>query len=294
MAAEHLSPDRSARRIEQGFLVDSHTHLDLLDLRPVGGSLQRVIAEARAAGLGHMLCVAVSLRRLPRMLEIVRRWPGVSATAGLHPNDRGEPDEPDEAALAEAASAPEVVAVGETGLDYYRSEGDLEWQRERFRRHIRVARALGLPLVVHSRAAGADTLAILRGEGAAEVGGVLHCFTDGWETARQALDLGFHISFSGIVTFRNAEALREVARRVPLDRMLVETDAPYLAPVPKRGKPNFPAYVRHTAERIAALRGEPLARIAEATTEAFFACFPRARGRGVLPEPAEAAGAAGA
>jgi len=269
----HLSADQPAQRIDESFLVDSHTHLDLLDLRPAGGSLERVIAEARAAGLGHMLCVAVSLRRLPRMLEIVRRWPGISATAGLHPNDRGEPREPDEAALAAAASAPEVVAIGETGLDYYRSEGDLEWQRERFRRHIRVARALGLPLVVHSRAAGADTLAILREEGAAEVGGVLHCFTDGWETARQALDLGFHVSFSGIVTFRNAEALREVARKVPADRILVETDSPYLAPVPMRGKPNEPAWVQYVAECVAEVRGEPLEALAEVTTRNFHTLF---------------------
>ncbi len=256
-------------------LVDSHTHLDLLDLRPVGGSLAAVMEQAREAGVGHMLCVAVNLRRLPPMLEIVHAWPGVSATAGLHPNDRREP-EPDEEALAAAARDPAVVAIGETGLDYYRCEGELEWQRERFRRHIRVARALGLPLVIHSREAAADTLRILAEEGAGEVGGVMHCFADDWETARRAMDLGFHISFSGIVTFRNAEALREVARRVPLDRMLVETDAPYLAPVPMRGKPNFPAYVRHTAEHIAALRGEPFERIAEATTANFFACFPRA------------------
>jgi len=256
-------------------LVDSHTHLDMLDLRPVGGTLARVMEMAREAGVTHMLCVSVSLGRLPRMLEIVRAWPGVSATAGVHPNERCA-EEPDEEALAAAARDPAVVAIGETGLDYYRSEGDLEWQRERFRRHIRVARALGLPIVVHSRAAAEDTLRILAEEHAGEVGGVMHCFAEDWETARRAMDLGFLISFSGIVTFRNAETLREVARRVPLDRMLVETDAPYLAPVPMRGKPNFPAYVRHTAERIAELRGEPLERVAESTTRNFFACFHRA------------------
>jgi TatD DNase family protein len=170
-----------------------------------------------------------------------------------------------------------VVAIGETGLDYYRVEGDTGWQRERFRTHIRAARRCGKPLVIHTRAAAEDTLAIMREEGASEAGGVMHCFTETWEVAEAALALGFHISFSGIVTFKNAQALKEVARRVPLDRMLVETDSPYLAPVPHRGKPNQPAFVRHVAEEVARLRGIAFEEVARRTTENFFRLFAHAR-----------------
>jgi TatD DNase family protein len=184
------------------------------------------------------------------------------------------------AELVALAARPKVVAIGETGLDYYRLTGDLSWQRERFRRHIRAARECAKPLVIHTRSAAADTLAIMREERAGEAGGVMHCFTETWEVAEAAIDLGFHISFSGIVTFRNAQQLKEVARRVPLERMLIETDSPYLAPVPFRGKTNQPAYVRHVAEEIARLRDIPLEQVAGATSANFFGLF------GVTPHAA--------
>ena len=175
--------------------------------------------------------------------------------------------------LVERAARPKVVAIGETGLDYYRETGDLEWQRERFRTHIRAARRTGKPLVIHTRAAAADTLRIMREEGAGDAGGVMHCFTETWDVASAALDLGFHISMSGIVTFRNAQDLKEVARRVPLDRLLIETDSPYLAPVPFRGKRNQPAYVAHVAAEVARLRDVPLETIGAATSANFFKLF---------------------
>lgn len=253
-------------------LVDSHCHLDMVDLGPYGGDLERLLAATREAGVGHLLCVCIDMERWPQVLGLARRYDEVSASVGVHPNER-EGREPDEDELVALAADAEVVAVGETGLDYYRSEGDLEWQRERFRRHIRAARRSRKPLIIHSREAREDTLRILREEGAADVGGVMHCFTETWEMARAAMDMNFYISFSGVVTFRSADALREVARQVPLERMLVETDAPYLAPVPYRGKSNQPAFVRLVAEQIAALRGLALEEIAERTTENFFALF---------------------
>jgi TatD DNase family protein len=191
----------------------------------------------------------------------------------VHPDERGDGREASEEELVELAADPKVVAIGETGLDYFRVEGDTGWQRERFRRHIRAARACGKPLVIHTREAAADTLRILEEEGAGEVGGVMHCFTESLEVAQAAMRLGFHISFSGIVTFKNALALKEVARAVPLERMLVETDSPYLAPVPHRGRTNEPAYVRHVAEEIARLKGMAPEAVAEATTRNFFALF---------------------
>jgi TatD DNase family protein len=190
----------------------------------------------------------------------------------VHPDYTDTP-EPTVAELVAKAATPKVVAIGETGLDYYRLEGDLTWQRERFRRHIRAARECGKPLVIHTRAAAEDTLAIMREERAGEAGGVMHCFTETWDVAQAALDLGFHVSFSGIVTFKNAVALKDVARRVPLARMLIETDSPYLAPAPHRGKRNQPAWVRFVGEEIARLREAPVAEIARATTDNFFRLF---------------------
>lgn len=257
-------------------LVDSHCHLDRLDLKPFDGDLQGALDLARDNGVGFMLCVCINLETFPRVLELARNHPHIATTVGVHPNDHpGTAVDPD--LLRWHAAEPEVVAIGETGLDYFRSEGDLDWQRERFRDHIRVAREVGKPLVVHSRDARADTLPILEEEGAGEAGGVMHCFVDDWETARRALDLGFYISFSGIVTFKSAAEVQDVARRVPAERLLVETDAPYLAPVPYRGKPNQPAYVRHVAEHVAGLRGTTPEAIAETTTENFFRLFHRAR-----------------
>lgn len=259
-------------------LVDSHCHLNMLELDALCGSLAQVIGAASEQGVGHMLCVSVDIETFPQVLGLAREHTNVSASVGLHPNSRGV-HEPSVEELVQLAQDPQVVAIGETGLDYYRSprepEGDGgEWQHERFRRHIAAARAARKPLIVHSRDARADTLRILREEHADEVGGVMHCFTEDWDTARAAIDLNFHISFSGIVTFKNAVALKEVAKRVPLDRLLVETDSPYLAPVPFRGKTNQPAYVRHVAEHIAELRGQPFDVIADATSRNYFGLFP--------------------
>lgn len=227
--------------------------------------------------VGWALCAGVTLERFPAMLELVRSAPNFFAAVGVHPDTETEAREADLESLLNLAEDPRVVAIGETGLDYYRLKGDLEWQRERFRTHIRAAKRCGKPLIIHTRAAAVDTLRVLKEEGAEEVGGVFHCFTETADVARQALDLGFHISFSGIVTFKNAVDLKAVARWVPLDRLLVETDAPYLAPVPYRGKINQPAYVLHVAQEIARLRELPLETVAQASTENFFRLFRHAR-----------------
>lgn len=254
-------------------IVDSHCHLDLLDLASCGGSLDAVLDNARANGVEHMLCVSVNLERFPTMLALAERYERVSASVGVHPNERNGLD-PGVDELVALARHPKVVAIGETGLDYYRSEGDLGWQHERFRRHIAAAKTAGKPLIVHSREAREDTLHVLREEGADQVGGIMHCFVEDWDAARRAMDMHFYISFSGIVTFKNARELQEVAKRMPLDRMLVETDTPYLAPVPHRGKPNQPAYVRHVVEHIASLRGASVEEIAAATTHNYYTLFP--------------------
>jgi TatD DNase family protein len=203
----------------------------------------------------------------------------VFASVGVHPNER-EGRDPSADELVALAADPKVVAIGETGLDYYRSEGDLEWQRERFRRHIAAAKACGKPLIIHMRDATDDTLRVMRDERAGDIGGVMHCFSNDWDAARRALDLGFFISFSGIVTFKNALELREVAAKTPSDRLLVETDSPYLAPVPHRGKPNYPGYTRHVAELIAQVRGVPYEEIARASTHNFFGLFATAQPTG--------------
>jgi TatD DNase family protein len=253
-------------------LVDSHCHLDRIDLAPYGGDFGAFVAATRAAGVGHMLCVAIDLAAYPEMLALVEPHDDVSVSVGVHPNER-DAAEPEPDALAALARHPRNVAIGETGLDYFHGKGDLEWQRERFRRQIAAARIARKPLIVHSRDARADTLAILREEGARDVGGVMHCFTEDWDTAAAAMDLGFHISFSGIVTFRNADALREVARRVPDDRLLIETDSPYLAPVPHRGKPNEPRHVAHVAALIAELRCTDVDAVAALTRDNFARLF---------------------
>ena len=253
-------------------LVDSHCHLDMLDLEPFGGTIDGVLQAAAANDVGHFLCVSINMEDYPNMLGIVESQANVSASVGLHPNERGG-HEPGIDELVELAQHPKVVAIGETGLDYFRSEGELDWQRERFRVHIRAAKACGKPIIVHSRDAPEDTIAILDEEGAQEVGGVMHCFTGDWAMAEQAMALNFHISFSGIVTFKSAIGLQAVAREMPAERMLVETDCPYLAPVPHRGKPNQPAYVRHTAEFIAELRGMSYEQLAAITTENYLNLF---------------------
>ena len=255
------------------FLVDSHCHLDHLDLALHEGKLDNALAAAKEQGVGHMLCVCITLKEFPEVLRIARHYPHVSASVGLHPNEVDIDKEPTAEDLIALANDKKIVAVGETGLDYFRSQGDVEWQRERFRQHIRAARATGKPLIIHTRQAKEDTLRIMREENAAEVGGVMHCFTEDWAMASAALDMNFYISISGIVTFRNALEIQAVAKQVPLDRLLIETDSPYLAPIPFRGKPNEPAYVRYVAECIAGLRMISLMEVAEQTTANFFKLF---------------------
>jgi len=251
-------------------LVDSHCHLPLL-----GGDrgTAEYLAAAAEVGVSHVLCVAVDLESYPGVIALARQFPNVFASVGIHPNGEHEARDTSLEEMCELAADPRVVAIGETGLDYYHQKGDTSLQHARFRLQIQAAIAAGKPLIVHTRDAAADTIRLLREEGAERVGGVMHCFVEDWPTAAAAMELGFYISFSGIVTFRNATALQEVARQVPLARLLVETDAPWLAPVPRRGKPNEPAYVRHTAEFLAALRGEDYETLAAATTRNFFTLF---------------------
>ncbi len=231
-----------------------------------------ILEQARANDIEHMLCVAIDMEGSPDIIELANQHDMISASVGVHPNTE-MPGPVDEDAFLELAANEQVVAIGETGLDYFRSEGDLEWQRDRFRQHIKLARELSKPLIIHTRDAKADTLKILKEEGADTVGGVMHCFVEDWETAQAAMDLGFYISFSGIVTFKNAQDLQAVARQVPLDSMLVETDSPYLAPVPFRGKTNQPAFVRHVAEFIAELKQTDFADVARTTTENYYKLF---------------------
>ena len=249
--------------------VDSHCHINFPELVE---QLPAVLDAMAANKVTHALCISVNLPELPGVLKLAAEQENLYATVGVHPDAEDTP-EPSVDDLVALAARPKVVAIGETGLDYYRLTGDLEWQRKRFRTHIRAAHACGKPLVIHTRSAGDDTLAIMREERAGEAGGVMHCFTETWEVAQAALEQGFHISFSGIVTFKNAQALKDVARRVPLERMLIETDSPYLAPVPYRGKTNQPAYVRYVAEEIARLRGVSVEEVARATSANFFRLF---------------------
>jgi TatD DNase family protein len=259
-------------------LVDSHCHLDFPEL---AGDLPGLLGTMQKNRVGWALCAGVTLERFPEMLAIVKSQPNLFAAVGVHPDTETDGEEPareaDVETLVALAADPKVVAIGETGLDYYRLTGDLEWQRERFRTHIAAAKICGKPLIIHTRSASADTLRVLKEEGGDSVGGVFHCFTEDLDTARQALDLGFHISFSGIVTFKNALQIKAVAQSVPLDRLLVETDSPYLAPVPYRGKLNQPGYVLHVAEEIARLRELPLETVIETTTDNFFRLFSQAK-----------------
>jgi len=253
--------------------VDSHCHLNFPEL---AANLDEILENMRRNEVSHALCVGVTLDKFPEIRALAEQHEHIFASVGVHP-DHELDAEPAQELLVQLALHPKVVAIGETGLDYFRLTGDLEWQRERFRTHIRAARACGKPLIVHTREAALDTLRIMREEGANNIGGVMHCFTETLEIAQAALALNFHISFSGIVTFKNAHALKEVARQVPLDRMLIETDAPYLAPAPFRGKINQPAYVKHVAEEIARLRGVSVEEIGRATTENFHRLFRTAR-----------------
>jgi TatD DNase family protein len=251
-------------------LVDSHCHLDLIE--DEGVALSDVMQQAQAQGITHLLTVSTRLSGVPRLLRYTEQYAQVTTSVGLHPNEH-EDVEPSVETLVSMAAPEKVVAIGETGLDYFRSEGDLAWQRDRFRVHIEAAKQLQKPLIIHSRQAKEDTLAVLKDTKASEVGGVMHCFSEDWATAQAAMELGFYISFSGVVTFKNAQDLRSVAKRVPLDRLLVETDAPYLAPMPHRGQRNQPAFVAHTAQLLADVRETSLADIARATTDNFQRLF---------------------
>ncbi|MFO8025388.1 TatD family hydrolase [Thiohalophilus sp.] len=254
------------------YLVDSHCHLDRIDLEPFDGKLEGALQNAREHGIEHMLCVCINMENRTDVLDVARNHDFISASVGVHPNE-DEGHDPEVEELVELAADENIVAIGETGLDYFRSEGDLQWQRDRFRRHIAAAKQSDKPLIIHMREATDDTLRILKEERADEIGGVMHCFVEDWETAKKALDLNFYISFSGIVTFKSAKALQEVAKNVPADRYLVETDSPYLAPVPYRGKSNQPAWTRHVAEFISDLRETDLETVAEQTTNNYFELF---------------------
>jgi len=249
--------------------VDSHCHLDFPEL---AANLPDILKKMENNRVAHALCVSVNLPDWPGLIDIVERNEALWASIGVHP-DYEDTVEPDVQFLVEKSKHPKVVAIGETGLDYFRLTGDLTWQRDRFRTHIRAAREAKLPLIIHTRSSSDDTIAIMREENAREAGGVMHCFTESWEVACQAMDLGFYISFSGIVTFKSAKELQEVARQMPLDRILIETDAPYLSPVPYRGQVNDPSKVIHVAQMIADLRNVPLSVIEEYSTNNFFNLF---------------------
>lgn len=256
-------------------LIDSHCHLDRLDLAAHGGSLDAALDAARTAGVGHFLCIGVSADNAATVKGLAERYADVDCSVGVHPLDLEPGAEPALDWLLGELAHPKVVAIGETGLDYHYEPESAALQQASFRLHLEAARITGKPVIVHTREARADTLALLR-EAALPQAGVLHCFTEDWEMAKAALDIGFYISLSGIVTFRNAEALRDVARQVPAHRLLVETDSPYLAPVPHRGKPNLPQYVREVAEYLAVLRGVSFETLAEQTSSNFKRLFPLA------------------
>ena len=251
-------------------LVDSHCHLDFPELR---ADLPGILSRMGDNGVSHALTISTTLETFPAVRQVAHGLPNVWCSAGVHPDERRDGREATLEELLALADDAKVVAIGETGLDYFRVEGDTEWQRERFRTHIRAARRCGKPLVIHTRSAAEDTLRIMREEGAEDAGGVMHCFTETWEVAEAAMAMGFHISFSGIVTFKNAKALREVAAAIPLERMLIETDSPYLAPVPHRGQTNQPGFVKHVAEEIARVRGMTAEAVGDITTRNFFRLF---------------------
>ena len=257
-------------------LVDSHCHLNFLDSNEFDNQMDNVIARALEEHIEHLLCVCVEIEDYPYLKQLAETYKNISISVGIHPNTELE-SEIQEPFLSELAQHPACIAIGETGLDYYRTESHeaKEKQRQRFREHIRSALITGKPLIIHTRQAADDTLKIMAEEGADKIGGVMHCFAETWEVARQALDLNFYISFSGILTFKNAVDLQEVAKKVPIDRILIETDSPYLAPVPFRGKQNHPALVKYVAKALSELRQVDFNTIASETTANFYRCFKR-------------------
>jgi TatD DNase family protein len=253
--------------------IDSHCHINFPEL---AARMPEILAKMAQNKVSHALCVSVDLPDFPQVLALAEQYPHIYASVGVHPDYENTP-EPSVEQLVALSQHPKIIAIGETGLDYYRLEGDLAWQRERFRTHIRASRLTRKPLIIHTRAASADTIRIMQEEGAGSgdggVAGVMHCFTESLEVAQAALAMGFYISFSGIVTFKSAKDLQAVARAVPLERILIETDSPYLAPVPHRGKMNEPGFVCHVAEFIATLKDLPLAQVAQQTTDNFLNLF---------------------
>lgn len=252
--------------------IDSHCHLDRIDLAPYQNDFSQFMQAVENAQIDRMLCIGIDLESYTAMRKLVSPYPSISLSVGVHPNVT-EGQDPGIDDLLRLAANDRVIAIGETGLDYFRSDGDLQWQHKRFRNHIRAARKVNKPLIIHTREAGHDSLDVLADEGAEEVGGIIHCFTEDWSYAKKALDLGFYISFSGIVTFKNAQQIKDVAKRVPADRFLIETDSPYLAPVPFRGKPNYPVYVRYVAEHLAELRATSVEEIAAQSSRNFRRLF---------------------
>ncbi|MBD3610386.1 MAG: TatD family hydrolase [Gammaproteobacteria bacterium] len=253
-------------------IVDSHCHLDRLDVSKFENGLDDVIQQAAELGVEHMLCVSIDMENVHEVKRLASVYDNVFASVGTHPTAK-EQNEPTVETLIELANDDNVVAIGETGLDYYHCEGDMTWQHDRFRTHIQASKQTGKPLIIHTRDAKQDTIKIMREEGAEQARGVMHCFVEDLDTAQQAMEMGFYISFSGIVTFKNAKELQAVAKEIPLEKLLVETDSPYLTPVPYRGKPNYPGYTRYVAEYIAELKGTSVEEIAKASTENFFTLF---------------------
>ena len=256
-------------------LVDSHCHINF---EPLADDTEGVIKRAREMGVEHMLCVSVNMEDYPQVLALAKEYDFIYASVGVHPN-HDEGHEPGVEELVEHAADPDVIAIGETGLDYFRSSGDMSWQKERFARHIHAGIEADKPLIIHTREAAKDTMDMLEAEQASQCGGVMHCFAEDWATARRALDIGFYISFSGILTFKNAQDMRDVAKKVPLDRVLVETDSPYLAPVPVRGKTNEPGFTSYVADVLAEVTDVSKDEIARLTTGNFFTLFRAAQKR---------------
>lgn len=254
------------------YIVDSHCHLDRVDLSEADNKLENILLNASDKFVKYFLCVCIDLENFSQVFDIAKQYPNISASVGVHPTEQNG-EEPTLEKLITLANHEKIIAIGETGLDYFHCKGDVTWQQERFRVHIEAAKKIQKPLIIHTRDAREDTIQIMRDSQADQARGVMHCFTETIEMARQALDLGFYISFSGIVTFKSAKELQEVAKFVPLDRILIETDSPYLAPVPHRGKSNQPAYTYYVAEKIAELRNISIEQVAEATTNNFFELF---------------------
>lgn len=252
-------------------IVDSHCHIDRVDVDQFGGSIESMLAHAQELSVKEFLCVCIDLEHFDDVFSLAKKHASIYASVGVHPTEQVGKDPSIEELLA-LADNDKIIAIGETGLDYFHVEKDsADWQRDRFRRHIAASNQSGKPMIIHTREAKEDTIRIMQEEKAQA--GVMHCFSEDWATAEAALDLGFYISFSGIITFKSADALREVAKKVPADRLLVETDAPYLTPVPNRGKPNSPAYTYYVAQKLAEIRGVSVEEIANTTTQNFKRLF---------------------